>query len=407
MTRFNIATLSNGLRLIHIPANACAVYCGYVVCAGTRDEQPDDAGMAHFIEHMSFKGTSRRRAFHIVNGLERVGGELNAYTNKQETVYTAAVLPAHFDRAADLLTDLVFHSTYPQHEIDREVEVICDEIDSYRDTPSELIFDEFEAMAFRGHPLGRDILGSPDRLRAYRTADARRFADEFYRPSNAVFYVSGDMPFSKIEARLSRLTSDLSAPPPRKSQQPLPPYVPETRILERGTHQAHVMIGRRTFGPRDPRHCALLLLNNVLGGPGMNSRLNVRLREQLGLVYSIDSYVTTYPDASCWNIYFGCDKQDVLRCRRAVASMLREMKRGWFTEARLAAARRQLKGQMGIAADAFESQTVAFAKQYARYGAPKSMAEIFDEIDSFSFYDLDQLAREICDPEQLSTLVYQ
>ena len=173
------ATLPCGLRLILAPSTSDVVHCGYVVMAGTRHEAPADAGLAHFIEHMSFKGTARRRACHISNGLERVGGDLNAFTNKQETVYQATVLRPDFDRAADLLTDIVFHSTYPQHEMDREAEVVCDEIDSYKDSPADLIFDEFEAMVFAGHPLGRDILGNAERLRAYRTEDDLRIARQW------------------------------------------------------------------------------------------------------------------------------------------------------------------------------------------------------------------------------------
>lgn len=198
-------TLPCGLRLIHNYTDSEVVYAGFVLRAGTRDELPEDSGMAHFIEHLSFKGTLRRRACHIANGLERVGGELNAYTNKQETVYHATVLRADFARAADLLTDVVFHSTYPEREMEREVEVICDEIDSYRDSPADLIFDEYEALVFNGLPLGRDILGSADLLRRHTREDVRRFVDRHYRPDNAVCFVSGAVPFSRVVRIFSRL----------------------------------------------------------------------------------------------------------------------------------------------------------------------------------------------------------
>ena len=189
----NETTLPCGLRVIHESSDSPVLYCGYVVCAGTRHETTDDSGMAHFIEHMTFKGTQRRRASQITNGLECVGGDLNAFTTKQETVYYATVLKENFIRAVSLLTDIVFHSTYPQAEIDREVEVICDEIDSYKDSPSELIFDEFETLMYPSQPLGRDILGKAERLRQYTTADALRFARQYYRPENAIFYVYGDV----------------------------------------------------------------------------------------------------------------------------------------------------------------------------------------------------------------------
>lgn len=386
------------------------VYCGYVVRAGTRHEEPADFGMAHFIEHLSFKGTARRRAWQITNGLERVGGDLNAFTNKQETVYYAAVMRPYFGRAVDLLTDIVFRSTYPQREIDREVEVICDEIDSYKDSPSDLIFDEFEAMVFRGSPLGRDILGKADRLRAYRTADALRFARRWYRPSNAVLYVYGRLDFGRVVRAVERAVADLSGETgdfrvPAASSL-LPAYVPEEREVRRGTHQAHVMVGARTFGRKDPRHFAMLLLNNMLGGPGMNSRLNMSLREKAGLVYSVESYMNTYPDTGLWNAYFGCDACDVARCRRLLVKELRRFTDDALTPAQLAAAKRQLKGQLGIARDAFESYALGIGKAYARYGECQDPQEQLACIDALTPQMLRDTAEAVYDPARLTTLVY-
>lgn len=297
---YHTHTLPCGLRIIHEPTASAVLYCGYVVMAGTRHEEAADSGMAHFIEHLSFKGTTHRRACHIVNGLERVGGDLNAYTTKQETVYYATVLKDDFRRAADLLTDIVFHSTFPQAEIDKEVEVICDEIDSYKDSPSEIIFDEFESLMYPGQPLGRDILGRAERLREYTTADALRFTRRYYHPQNAVFYVYGDVPFAQIVRTLERLLpptdfADFIAPSVPQIA-PVPQTVAHERSVAKGTHQAHVLIGAPTFAGTDPRRFALLMLNNMLGGPGMNSRLNLSLREKAGLVYSIDAYLNTYPD---------------------------------------------------------------------------------------------------------------
>jgi len=408
-------TFPNGLRLIFEPSDSDVVYCGYVVRAGTRHEEPSDSGMAHFIEHLSFKGTVRRRAWQIANGLERVGGDLNAFTNKQETVYYATVLRPDFGRAVDLLTDIVFRSTYPQREIDREVEVICDEIDSYKDSPAELIFDEFEAMVFRGSPLGRDILGEADRLRTYRTADAVRFARRWYRPDNAVFYVYGKLDFGRVvrtvERRMAELfdeTADFSRPVPPLSTPfpPLPAYVPEVRETVRGTHQAHVLVGARTFGGTDPRRFALLLLNNMLGGPGMNSRLNMSLREKAGLVYSADSYVNTYPDTGLWNAYFGCDARDVDRCRRLLMKELRRFIDDLLTPAQLAAAKKQLKGQLGIARDAFENYALGLGKVYAHYGKRHDLQEQLDRIEALTPQQLRDTAEAVYDPAKLTTLIY-
>ena len=406
METFNEHTLANGLRIVQEEAPTGVVYCGYVVKAGTRHEDAADSGIAHFCEHLTFKGTERRRAYHIANALERVGGDLNAFTSKQETVYYATVLRDDFARAVDVLTDIVFHSTYPQREIDREVDVIADEIDSYSDSPAELIYDEFESMVFAGHPLGRDILGDAARLRQYTTADARRFTGRFYRPANAVFYVYGRVDFARVVRLLERATAGLDATFRPVGPQPLPAYRPEVRRVARGTHQTHVLLGSRTFGGSDARHAALVLLNNLLAGSGMNARLNVSLRERAGLVYTVEGSLLTYPDVGAWCVYFGCDDHDVARCRRLVDRELRRVASEPLSPARLAAAKKQLKGQVGISCDAFENYAIAMGKTYAHYGRPRSIARLFRQIDALTAADVQAVACEVYAPERLTTLVY-
>lgn len=409
---FEQATLSCGLRVIYEHKPSAVLYCGYVVCAGTRHEDVADSGMAHFIEHVTFKGTERRRACHITNGLERVGGDLNAYTTKQETVYYATVLKKDFARAADLLTDIVFHSVYPQGEIDKEVEVICDEIDSYKDSPSELIFDEFEAMMFEGQPLGRDILGNAERLRQYTTVDALRFARNYYRPTNAAFYVYGDVPFAQVVRVLERLlpVADFVqrpafvAPP---IATPCAKNIRNERVVEKGTHQAHVLVGGPTFAGTDSRRFALVLLNNMLGGPGMNSRLNISLRERAGLVYSVDSYLNTYPDAGFWNVYFGCDVHDVKRCRKLLERELCKFIDRELTPSQLAAAKKQLCGQIGISTDAAEGYALALGKTFAHYNRHRNVPRLIEDINGVTAKDLQQTAAEVYDPQKLTTLVYE
>lgn len=411
---FFTTTLPCGLRVVLERCAMPVVYCGYVVCAGTRNEAPEDLGMAHFIEHMTFKGTAHRRACHITNGLERVGGDLNAYTTKQETVYYATVLRGDFKRAADLLTDIVFCSTYPQAEADKEVEVICDEIESYKDSPAELIFDEFEAMMYPGQPLGRDILGSPDRLRSYQTADALRFARRWYRPANSVFYVYGDLtpeqvlkalarPLSLIEAeRLAPLAADtglsITAPAPHREAQ--------ERVVKKETHQTHVLIGAPAFGGSDLRRYALMLLNNMLAGPGMNSRLNLAMRERAGLVYSVESYLNLYPDTGFWNVYFGCDESDVKRCRRLVERELRRFIDTPLTPRQLAAAQQQLAGQLVIAAAVRENYALDLGKSFAHYATRYDVSTLCDRLRAVTTDDLQQVAAEVYAPERLTTLIY-
>src|SRR5574344_1640316 len=300
--KYNTYTLPYGLRVIHLPSNSPVVYCGYEIAAGTRDEEKGDEGLAHFCEHVSFKGTRHRSAWNILNCLESVGGDLNAYTNKEDTVYYAAILKEHVDRAVDLLSDIVFQSTFPQTEIDKEVKVICDEIESYNDSPAELIYDDFENILFEGHPLGHNILGNAERVCRFTTEDAMRFTRKNYRPENMIFFAYGDVDFKKLIKKLEKIeipdnasikgdsetsTHTCSAPVIEKIYKNIGG---STIIRDKNTHQAHVMIGSRAYNAYDDEHrMPLYLLNNILGGMGMNAIFNVQLREKRGLVYTVDS----------------------------------------------------------------------------------------------------------------------
>lgn len=346
---YNTHTLSNGLRIIHLPSTSPVVYCGYQIQAGSRDELPGEEGLAHFCEHTTFKGTSRRRAWHILNSLESVGGDLQAYTTKESTVYYAAILHDHIARAVDLLTDIVFHSTYPQAELDKEVEVICDEIESYNDTPSELIYDEFENHLFQGHPLGHSILGTAEGVRSFTQAEAQRFAHRHYRPDNAIFFAYGDISFSRLIRLLEKAQVGQSAAPAIQHTQSaeLPHHdflqEPRTLIIPKHTHQAHVMTGTLACNVHDARRMPLYLLNNILGGPGMNAKLNLALREHHGLVYTVESNLTTYSDLGYWSIYYGCDVHDIDRCRRLVHRELQHFIDHPLSPSQLRAAKSRLR----------------------------------------------------------------
>lgn len=408
---YNTHTLPNGLRIIHLPSASPVVYCGYGIAAGTRHELDVEEGLAHFCEHATFKGTSRRSALRVINTLEGVGGELNAFTNKESTVYYAAVLRDHFPRAVDLLTDIVFCSTYPQAELDREVEVVCDEIESYNDSPAELIYDEFENLIFSGHPLGHGILGSADQLRTYRREDVAGFAHRHYRPDNAVFFVYGDIDFRHLVTLLNRLTdatpSFVCASEAIAASPALPPYIAREVILHKETHQAHVMTGCRTFGAGDDRRMALYLLNNILGGPGMNARLNVSLRERHGLVYTVESTMVTYSDTGLWSVYFGCDPHDIARCRRLVRRELDHMMGRPLTATALATAKRQLKGQLAVACDNRESFALDFGKTFLHYGHGRDITTLFRRIDAVTADRIQSVARELFAPDRLTTLIFE
>lgn len=383
--KYNTYTLDNGLRIIHLPSDSKVVYCGYQINAGTRNEEPGEEGLAHFCEHVTFKGTERRKAWHILNCLESVGGDLNAYTNKEGTVYYSAILKEHIARAVDLLTDIVFHSVYPQAEIDKEVEVICDEIESYNDSPAELIYDEFENIIFKGSPLGHNILGTAEQVRSFKTEDALRFTRKLYRPDNAIFFAYGDIDFKKLVklirkaladddsgkvaenaansvgklaeeklpqiSQITQISGDENSITTEKSVSSVKSVGPEnypsvgkeiagqTIVMQKNTHQAHVMIGTRAYDVSDSRRMPLYLLNNMLGGPGMNAKLNLALREHNGLVYTVESTMVAYGDTGIWSIYFGCDEHDVKRCLRLVRKELDKFMQKPLSEAQLKAAK--------------------------------------------------------------------
>ena len=365
--------------------------------------------MAHFVEHLIFKGTQKRRAWHILNRMENVGGDLNAYTNKEETVIYSAFLKEHFQRAAELLTDIVFFSTFPQHEIDKEVEVIIDEIQSYEDSPAELIFDDFEELIFPKHPLGRNILGKPELLRGFKSENALRFTGRYYHPDNMVFFIQGDIDFKKVIRTMEKLTSDLVLPKQTATYvrtSPLP-YLPNNLTLNKDTHQAHIMIGGRGYNAYDDKRTGLYLLNNILGGPGMNSRLNVALREKRGLVYNVESNLTSYTDTGTFCIYFGCDLEDADYCTSLVHKELKKMRDKALTSSQLAAAKKQIIGQIGVASDNFENNALDMAKCYLHYGKFEEREEVFNRIESLTSSRLLEIANEIFAESYLSTLSYK
>lgn len=408
MTKYNTHTLPNGLRIIHLQSASPVVYCGYQIAAGSRHEGSGEEGLAHLCEHATFKGTKRRSSFQVLNCLESVGGDLNAYTNKEGTVYYAAILKDHVARAVDLLTDIVFNSQYPQAEIDKETEVVCDEIESYNDSPAELIYDEFEKILFGSHPLGHNILGTARQLRTYTAEDARRFTGRYYCPGNAVFFAYGDTDFGKLVRMVERCAPAAPGikPPAVETALPAEQRQASTVIIPRHTHQAHVMIGCRAYDVHHPRRTALYLLNNLLGGPGMNARLNLSLRERNGLVYTVESSLASYSDTGTWCTYFGCDPHDIGRCRLLVSRELEKVMRKPLSDSQLCAAKRQIKGQIAVACDNREQFALDFGKSFLHYGWEKDITHLSARIDALTAGEIQTAAQEIFAPGRLTTLVF-
>ena len=396
------------------PSPTDVVYVGVAVAAGTRHERDEESGMAHLVEHMTFKGTRHRSSLQVLNHMESVGGDLNAYTGKEETIYYCSCMRQHLRRAIRLLTDIVFDSTYPQHELEKEVEVVIDEIESYNDSPAELIYDDFEALLFPGQSLGRNILGSAERLRQYRSEDVCRFARRAYTPDRAVLFVKGNVSMKEIIAALPA-TSGMESRIAGRDEEPQYQLTHSLTdggggeasvTLAKGTHQAHVMIGAQAYAATDSRYMGLFLLNNILGGPAMNSRLCLALRERAGLVYTVESNYTAYTDTGVWSVYFGCDPEDVRRCQLIVQRELRRLTERPLPPRTLAATKRQLKGQLGIASDHFENTALGMAKYYLHYHHVSSLEERYRLVDELTAEDLLSIARDIFDPSRLRTLIY-
>ena len=405
---YTTETLPSGLRIICAPSPTDVVYCGIAVDSGTRDEGSKETGIAHFTEHLTFKGTQRRKAWHIINRMENVGGDLNAYTGKEETVYYCTFPREHFNRAIDLLMDIVLHSTYPQHEMEKEVEVVVDEIESYNDSPSELIYDDFEALLFPQHPLGRNILGNAERLRQMRTCDIQRYVSRQYRLDRMVLFLYGNVSMREIlrcvnKADLRKESTE--NPLPRIAPRVFAPH-PEPIIIRKETHLAHVMMGCRCYCGNDSCYLRLYVLNNLLGGPGMSSRLNLALREHNGLVYNVESNIASYTDAGIWSVYFGCDAGNVEKCRKLVNSELQRLVDAPLSERTLAALKKQLKGQIRISYDSFEGVAIGMGKRFLHYGNIQTQESLCEKIDALTSTQLWETAKEILCPERLTTLVY-
>ncbi|MEI6555985.1 MAG: pitrilysin family protein [Paludibacter sp.] len=399
-------TLSNGITLIHKPENSTVTYCGMVVNTGSRDEAENEEGMAHFVEHMLFKGTDKRRSGHIINRLENVGSELNAFTSKEETVVYAVVLNEYFERALELIGDIVLNSTFPQKEIDKEVVIILDEIQSYNDSPSELIFDDFEEMLFDSHTIGHNILGRPELLEKFRTEDALKFVSKQYRPDEMVFFVVGDLNFNRLVRLAERYLLSKPISNTKKERETPTAYQPQRKEVVKNTHQVHFMVGNRAYDLYNPNRMGMYLLNNILGGPGMNSLLNLSLRERNGLVYNVESSYQPFTDAGLWSVYFGCDVENAKRCEQLVYNELQKLREQKINESALKKYKLQLMGQMAIANEQKENLALSFGKSFLRYGKIDDMSVIREHIENVTAEKLQEIANEVFNPTQLSVLKY-
>lgn len=401
-----IYTLPNGLRIIHKQTSSNVSYCGFFVNTGTRDERTDEFGMAHFTEHLLFKGTEKRRAFHIINRMENVGGELNAYTNKEETVLYSVFIEEHIQRAVELLSDLAFHSIFPQKELEKEVDVVIDEINSYEDNPSELIFDEFENLVFTGHELGHNILGETDSLKTFRSENVKSFVHRNYFPAQMVFFSVGKTDPKKVIRLVEKMTENNTANEDKNKRIAPEKMAASVQKTQKDTAQAHTIIGTYTYPIHDEKRRALSLLNNIIGGPGMNSRLNISLREKRGLVYTVESNLTTYSDTGLFTVYFGGDERNQSKCVELVLKELDKFRTTKLTFSQLAAAKKQYIGQIGISHSNLENVGLALGKSLFYFDKWYSEAELVQFIENLTAEQLLEVANELFDKDRLFCLQY-
>jgi predicted Zn-dependent peptidase len=402
-----IHTLDNGIRLIHHRVTGVVAHCGLIVNIGSRDEADPDHGMAHFIEHMLFKGTKKRKAFHILSRLEDTGGELNAYTTKEETAIHASFLLADYAKAIELFSDLTFNSIFPEKEIEKEKEVVIEEINSYLDNPAELIFDDFEEIIFAGQSIGRNILGTEETVRKFTRTRVKRFVSGNYTPNQMVFSSVGDISDKKIIKLFDKYFNKegFSKNPDR------PPktwnYTPCQVIKDKETYQNHCIIGNVAFDLKDKRRMGMFLLNNLLGGQGMNSRLNLSLREKHGLAYNIESAYNPYFDTGVFLIYFGTESQQLNKSLDVTMAELKKLRETRLGTIQLSKAKNQIKGYIARGFDNHENLMLSLGKSLQVFNRIDTLDDIYRKIDAVTASELLETANIVFEPSRMSTLIYK
>jgi predicted Zn-dependent peptidase len=403
---YQYARLNNNIRIVHRETNGSVSHCGVVVNAGSRDETPDENGLAHFIEHIIFKGTKNRKAYHILSRLENVGGDLNAYTAKEETFIYASFLNQHYERSLELFADILFNSTFPEKEIQKEKDVVLDEINSYKDSPSELIFDEFEEALFKGHPIGGNILGSPDAVKSFNMEGIVRFIQRNYLTDRIVIASVGNISMEKLVALAERYFGNIPATSSENQRKKFKKYHPENKTELKSNFQVHCILGNVAYSLKDERRTAMALLNNILGGPGMNSRLNLNIRERYGYCYNIESHFQPYSDTGYFNIYLGTDNGYLEKSIQLIYKELKALRENPLGTLQLHRAKLQIVGQLAISLESSLNEMISIGKSHLFFDEVDTFETIQKKIDSITTQDLQEVANEIFRPEQFSMLTY-
>jgi predicted Zn-dependent peptidase len=404
---FRIYTLKNGARLVHKQKLFSEIsHLGILIDAGSRDESADKQGIAHFIEHCLFKGTKTKKSIEILNRLDKVGGETNAYTSKEETAVYASCMNIHFERALELICDITFNSIFPEKEIQKEKEVIIDEINSYLDTPAEQIFDDFDEILFKNHPLGRNILGNEKTVKSFKKSDIKKFIDDNYFSENIVLSVSSSLPFEKVKSMVEKYIVNMPTGRKKGKHKKVSIYVPQHTVVKNNTHQCHYVLGNRAYALKDKMRLPMLLLNNILGGPAMNSRLNINIREKYGLAYTIESNYQAYYDSGVFEIYIATDKSNIDKSHGLILKELSKLSSSKLSDRNLHDAKQQLLGQITLAQESSASMMLAYGKSLLAHNKIDTNEIMFKKIRSIASEDILSAANEIFDSNKLSSITY-
>lgn len=405
-TDFLTYTLKNGIRIIHKNTDSPVAHLGVIINTGSRDEKKNEHGLAHFIEHSVFKGTQKRKSFHILSRIEGVGGELNAYTTKEETVLYSTFLNEYYERAAELLGDILLNSVYPEKELEREKEVVYEEINSYKDSPSELIFDEFDELVFDGHPLARNILGTPKNLKKFNRDFILKFIKNNYHTDQIVISSVGNYDFNNLIKLLEKYFGETPESKRKNLRKGYQDYLPQKRMIEKDTFQSHCVMGNMAYDIQHSKRNVMILLNNILGGHAMNSRLNLALRERRGMAYNVESSYTPYSDTGFFNVYFGTDKENLDKALALVNNEFKILRDKKIGPIQLSKAKKQLIGQIAISTESHDDLMLAIGKSYLLYDKVDPLSVVFKKIEAISAEQLLEVANETLNENQMSTLVF-
>jgi predicted Zn-dependent peptidase len=403
---YQVHQLQNGIRVLHKPNPSNISHACIIINAGSRDEDQAKDGLAHFIEHLLFKQTEKRNTNQILNRLELVGADLNAYTTKEYTCVHASFLKPHLERSLDLFEDIIFHSVFPEEEMKKEKEVILDEISSYQDQPDEAINDDFEDLLFEGHTLGRNILGTPESVKSFKKKDIQLFMKSNYRTDEIIIGIFGDYDFKTVIRISEKLYGKIPANLPARVREKISPYTPKHSIFSKPINQAHCVIGNRSYSFHHKHRTAFLLLNNLLGGTGMSSRLNLEIREKYGIAYTIESNYTPMSDTGIFSIYFGTDTEKTGKALKLLEKELKKLRDQQLGPVQLQQAKHKFIGQIALGEENRMGLIISMSKSLLDFNRVDSLEEVFAKINKVTASQLLEIANEMFDPRQLSSLIF-